>query len=345
MLLLSRWQRGCPIVGLLLNPIIASAAMSFSSGSVVSNALRPGRSPHDALAALHTAFMTQSVNWVLDADVRSFFDSVDHEWMLRMVAHRIADRRILRLIRRWLRAGVMEGQRWSETVQGTSQGSGIRPLLANIFMHYALDLWVHQWRKRNARGRVIIVRYCDDFVMGFQYEHHAQQMLVHLKERLAKFKLALHERKTRHIEFGKLVSELRKKHGAARCETFKFLDFTHYCTWSRDGRFVVKRRTDPKRFTRKLKELRVEARRRMHTPIVLQHRWLCSVLRGHFAYFGMPSNFDRINAFYRETCRLWYRALNRRNQRRFSWERYVGLLERLPLPTPYITHPRPVTAC
>jgi RNA-directed DNA polymerase len=306
---------------------------------------RPGRSPHDALAALHTAFMTQYVNWVLDADVRSFFDSVDHEWILRMVGHRIADRRILRLIRGWLRAGVMEGQRWSETVQGTPQGSGISPLLANIFMHYALDLWVHQWRRRNARGRVIIVRYCDDFVMGFQYEADARLMLVHLKERLAKFKLALHEKKTRLIEFGKLVSELRLKRGAERCETFKFLGFTHYCAWSWDGRFVVKRRTDHKRLTRKLKELRVEARRRMHTPIVLQHRWLCSVLRGHFAYFGLPSNFDRINAFYQETRRLWYRALNRRSQRRLSWERYVRLLKRLPLPTPHITHPRPVVAC
>jgi group II intron reverse transcriptase/maturase len=307
----------------------------------LSYGFRPGRSPHQALEALHTALMTQGVNWVLDADVRSFFDSVDHEWMLRMVAHRIADRRILRLIRGWLRAGVMEGHRWSETVQG----SGISPLLANIFMHYVLDLWVHQWRKRNARGRVIIVRYCDDFVMGFQYEADARGMLVQLKERLAKFKLVLHEQKTRLIEFGKLVSELRRKRGAARCETFKFLGFMHYCAWSWDGRFVVKRRTDPKRLTRKLKELRVEARRRMHTPIVLQHRWLCSVLRGHFAYFALPSNFDRINAFYQETRRLWFRALNRRSQRRLSWERYVRLLERLPLPTPHITHPRPVVAC
>ena len=323
----------------VLSAIYEADFLGFSYG------FRPGRSPHDALAALHTAFMTQYVNWVLDADVRSFFDSVDHEWMLRMVAHRIADRRLLRLIRGWLRGGVMEGQRWSETVQGTPQGSGISPLLANIFMHYALDLWVHQWPKRNARGRVIIVRYCDDFVMGFQYEADARQMLVQLKERRAKFKLALHEQKTRLLEFGKLVSELRRKRGAERCETFKFLGFTHYCAWSRDRRFVVMRRTDHKRLTRKLKELRVEAQRRMHTPIVTQHQWLCSVLRGHFAYFGLPSNFDRINAFYRETCRLWYRALNRRSQRRFSWECFRRLLERLPLPTPLITHPRPVAAC
>src|SRR5215471_13775388 len=163
-------------------------------------------------------------------------------------------------------------------------------------------------------------------------EADARQMLVQLKERLAKFKLALHEQKTRLIEFGKLVSELRRKRGAERCETFTFLGFTHYCAWSRDGRFVVMRRTDHKRLTRKLKELRVEAWRRMHTPVVLQHQWLCSVLRGHFGYFGLPSNFDRINAFYRETCRLWYRALNRRSQRRFPWASFVRLLERLPLP-------------
>ena len=323
----------------VLSAIYEVDFLGFSYG------FRPGRSPHQALAALHTACMTQYVNWVLDADVRNFFGSVDHEWMLRMVAHRIADRRILRLICGWLRAGVMEGQQWSETEQGTPQGSGISPILANIFMHYALDLWVHQWRKRNAQGRVIIVRYCDDFVMGFQYEAEARRMMADLKERLAKFKLALHEKKTRLIEFGKLVSELRRKRGAGRCETFTFLGFTHYCAWSRDGRFVVKRRTDHQRLTRKLKELRVEARRRMHTPIVLQYQWLCSVLRGHFVYFGLPSNLDRIHAFYRETCRLWYRALNRRSQRRFSWEQFVRLLKRFPLPTPSITHPRPVVAC
>jgi group II intron reverse transcriptase/maturase len=323
----------------VLSAIYEVDFLGFSYG------FRPGRSPHQALAALHSAFMTQYVNWVLDADVRSFFDSVDHEWMLRMVAHRIADQRILRLIRGWLGAGVMEGQRWSETVQGTPQGSGISPLLANIFMHYALDLWVHQWRKRYARGIVIIVRYCDDFVMGFQYEADARRMLVDLKERLAKFKLALHEKKTRLIEFGKLVSELRRKRGARRCETFKFLGFTHYCAWSRDGRFVVKRRTDHQRLTRKLKELRLEARRRMHTPIVLQYQWLCSVLRGHFAYFGLPSNLSRIHAFHQETQRLWYRALNRRSQHQLTWVRYARLLERFPLPIPRITHPRPVVTC
>jgi hypothetical protein len=206
-----------------------------------------------------------------------------------MVAHRVADRRILWLIRGWLRAGVMEGKQWSETVEGTPQGSGISPLLANIFLHYALDLWVHQWRKRYARGRVIIVRYCDDFVMGFQHEADAQRMLAELKERLAKFKLALHDKKTRLIEFGKLASLRREQRDAGRCETFNFLGFTHYCARSLDGRFVVKRRTDCKRLVRKLKELRHEAWWRMHAPVGVQREWLASVLRGHYRATGTDS--------------------------------------------------------
>jgi len=323
----------------VLSAIYEVDFLGFSYG------FRPKRSPHLALQALHTTFMTQYVNWVLDADIRSFFDSVDHEWMLKIVAHRVADRRILRLIRGWLRAGVMEGKRWSETVEGTPQGSGISPLLANIFMHYALDLWVHQWRKRHAHGRIIIVRYCDDFVMGFQYEADARRMVAELKERLAKFKLMLHEKKTRLIEFGKLASLRREQRGERRCETFNFLGFTHYCARSLDGRFVVKRRTDRKRLVRKLKELRDEAWWRMHAPVGVQREWLASVLRGHYAYYGLPSNWRRLDTFYDEVRRLWYRVLNRRSQRRLSWSRFYDLLERFPLPRARITHPRPVAAC
>jgi len=323
----------------VLSTIYEVDFLGFSYG------FRPKRSPHQALQALHTAFMTQSVNWVLDADIRSFFDSVDHEWMLRMVAHRVADRRILRLISGWLRAGVMEGKQWSETVEGTPQGSGISPLLANIFMHYALDLWVHQWRRRYARGRVIIVRYCDDFVMGFQYEADVRRMLAELKERLAKFKRALHDKKTRLIEFGNLASKLRERRGAGRCETFNFLGFTHYCARSLDGRFVVKRRTDRRRLVRKLKELRAEAWRRMHAPVGVQRDWLASVLRGHYVYYGLPSNWHRLDTFYDEVRRLWYHVLNRRSQRRLSWARFYDLLERFPLPRARITHSRPVAAC
>jgi len=317
-----------------LNAIYEADFLGLSYG------FRPRRGPHDALSALHKALMTRCVNWVLDADVRKYFDSVDHEWLLRMLAHRIADRRILRLIRGWLRAGILEGGKWSETVEGTPQGAGISPLLANIFLHYVLDLWVHQWRRRRPRGRVILVRYADDFVLGFQYEDDARMMLGDLKGRLSKFGLTLHEGKTRLIEFGRLPALDRARRGLRRPETFAFLGFTHFCAWTRDGRFVVKRKTQSKRLARKLKALRLEARRRMHTPVVAQHRWLCRVLRGHYQYYGLTSNFRALNSFYQEVRRLWYRSLRRRNRTgRLSWKRFIALLERLPLATPRITRP------
>ncbi|MGH7735018.1 MAG: group II intron reverse transcriptase/maturase, partial [Gemmatimonadales bacterium] len=234
---------------------------------------RPVRNPHQALSALHTAIMSRNVTWVLDADIRSFFDSVDHEWLLRMLAHRVADPRVLRLVRMWLDAGILESDEWHETDKGTPQGAGISPLLANIFLHYALDLWVHQWRRRNARGRVSIVRYADDFVMGFEKAGEARRMLADLKERLAKFGLSLHEDKTRLIEFGRLPAMARRQRGERRTETFAFLGFTHYCGWTRDGRFIVKHKTQSKRLSRKLTALRQEAWRLMHTPLVEQHRW------------------------------------------------------------------------
>jgi len=230
----------------LLSAIYEVDFLGFSYG------FRPQRNPHQALAAVHTAIMSQRVNWVLDADIRSFFDSVDHQWLLRMVAHRIADPRILRLIRQWLEAGILESDEWHEVDRGTPQGAGISPLLANIFLHYALDLWVHQWWRRQARGRVTIVRYADDFIMGFESAADARRMLVDLKERLAKFGLLLHEDKTRLIEFGRLPALARQRRGERRPETFAFLGFTHYCGWTRDGRFIVKRKTQSKRLTRKL---------------------------------------------------------------------------------------------
>lgn len=305
---------------------------------------RPGRSPHQALRALHTALMTQYVNWVLDADIRRFFDSVNHEWLLRMLAHRVADPRVLGLIRGWLQAGVLEGNVWSETVEGTPQGAGISPLLANVFLHYVLDLWVHQWRQRHTHGRVVIVRYADDFVMGFQYETDAQKMRVALRERLAAFGLVLHEEKTRLLEFGRLSTEQRQARGDRRPETFAFLGFTHYCARSRDGRFVVKRRTDRKRLTRKLHTVRTAQRRRMHTPLPEQHRWLCGVLRGHYRYYGLPSNFEALDGFYREVCRGWFRALRRRSQRRLTWDRFTQWLDRFPLPRASISHTREALA-
>jgi RNA-directed DNA polymerase len=288
--------------------------------------------------------MSQKVNWVLDADIRSFFDSVDHEWLLRMVAHRVADRRLLRLIGKWLRAGVLEKGEWRETEQGTPQGASISPLLANIFLHYVLDLWVHQWRQRHARGRVIIVRYCDDFVMGFQYEADARRMLVDLRDRLGKFHLTLNGEKTRLIEFGRLPALRRQRMGERRPETFAFLGFTHYCGWTHDGRFVLKRKTQGQRITRKLRQLRAQVQRRMHTPLAAQQRWLSHVLRGHYAYYGLPCNWRSLQGFYWQVLRIWFCSLRRRSQRRpLSKARFGELLTRFPLPTPRITHPVPVS--
>lgn len=298
---------------------------------------RPGRSAHQAIDALHEAVMRQRVDWVLDADIRSFFDSVDHELLLRAVAVRIADPRVLRLIEQWLGAGVMESGQWHETTVGTPQGSSISPLLANIFLHYVLDTWVVRWAREVGRGQVAIVRYADDFVIGFQRESDARQMREALAERLAKCGLRLHEDKTRLLEFGRYAAERRARRGERRPETFDFLGFTHYCGVSRDGRFVVKCKTQSKRMTRKLKALRQEAQFRRHTPVAAQHRWLCSVLQGHFAYFGVVHNYRSLSNFRFQVERLWYRALERRSQKGLTWKRFRELLTHFPLPKPHIT--------
>jgi len=319
----------------VLSAIYEVDFLGFSYG------FRPGRNPHQALSSLHTAIMSQRVNWVLDADIRSFFDSVDHEWLLRMLAHRIADPRVLRLVRMWLEAGILESGEWHETDKGAPQGAGISPLLANVFLHYTLDLWVHQWRGRQARGRVTIVRYADDFVMGFEHVADARRMLADLKERLAKFGLALHEDKTRLIEFGRLPALARRQRGERRPGTFAFLGFTHYCGWTRDGRFIVKRKTQSQRLTRKLKALRQEASRHMHATLAEQHRWYSSILRGHYGYYGASHNFPALSAFHGEVRRIWLRCLRRRSQkaRCLNWDRFSAMLERFPLPDPKITHP------
>jgi len=318
----------------VLSAIYEADFLGFSYG------FRPGRSAHGALDALQTAIMTQKVNWVLDADIRSFFDSVDHEWLLRMVSHRIADRRVLRLIRQWLRSGILESGELKEMKAGTPQGAGISPLLANIFLHYVLDLWLQKWRRTEAKGQVIMVRYCDDFVIGFQYEEDGCRLLSCLKERLAKFGLVLHEDKTRLIEFGRFAKCDRARRGKGRPETFDFLGFTHYCGESRRGRYVVKRKTQRKRMIRKLKELRIEARKRMHEPVGQQQNWLNLVLRGHYAYYGVTGNSRALQSFAYEVSKIWHRALRRRSQKSgFTWQRHNELLKLFPLLTPRITHP------
>jgi group II intron reverse transcriptase/maturase len=293
----------------VLSAIYEVDFLGFSYG------FRPGRSPHQALGALNAGLIKRKVDWVLDADVRKFFDSVDHEWLLRMVAHRIADPRILRLIKQWLRAGVLESGRWFKTLEGTPQGAGISPILANIFLHYSLDLWVHQWRQRHDRGESIIVRYCDDFVMGFERQADAEAMLGGLKRRLAKFGLGLNESKTRLLEFGRFAAERRQKRGMRRPETFSFLGFTHYCAMNKNGRFFVMRKTQGPRMRRKLKQLRIEARRRMHWSVKQQQLWLSAVLRGHYAYYGLLGNSRALSDFAYEVRRLWFRALRRRSQK------------------------------
>jgi group II intron reverse transcriptase/maturase len=301
----------------------------------LSYGFRPKRSPHQALKALERALITRKINWVLDADIRSFFDSVDHEWLLRMVAHRIADPRILRLIKQWLRAGVLESGEWSETLEGTPQGAGISPLLANIFLHYVFDLWITRWRRSQARGDAIAIRYADDTLLGFEREQDAKKMLSDLRDRLAQFGLRLNEKKTRLIEFGRFAAERRAKRGERRPETFDFLGFTHYCGQTKDGRFIIKRKTQRKRMTRKLKELRIEARRRMHWLIGEQQRWLSAVLRGHYAYYGVPTNFRSISIFAYEVRKLWFRVLRRRSQKsHMTWSRFNDLLRVFPLPPP-----------
>jgi RNA-directed DNA polymerase len=302
---------------------------------------RPGRSPHDGLEALFDGLMGQPVNYVLDADIRSFFGSVDHELMLRALAVRIADTRVLRLIRQWLRVGILEGEECAASDVGTPQGAPISPLLANVYLHYALDVWAHRWKVARARGPMIYVRYADDFVMGFKHERDGQEMVSALAGRMGQCGLALHEQKTRLIEFGRFAAERRARRGHGRPETFDFLGLTHYCGLSRSGRFTVKRKTQGSRLRRKLKQLRAEAKRRMHEPVAEQHKWLCQVLRGHYAYFGVPCNFPSLETFWWEVKRLWHRALRRRDRKgSLTWERFVQLLGHFPLPRPRVTHPR-----
>lgn len=319
----------------ILEPIYESVFLGFSYG------FRPGRSPHMALDALDVA-LRRKVNWVLDADIRSFYDTIDHGWMKRFVEHRIGDKRLVRLLMKWLHAGVMEGGELHEVREGTPQGGIISPLMANIYLHYVLDLWVCQWRKREAHGQVYIVRYADDLVMGFQHEQDARAMREAMAKRLATFGLELHPDKTRLLRFGRFAYQHCGKDGRERPETFDFLGFTHISAKAPDGSFRLVRRTSRKKREAKLGALRQEMRRRRHEPVPRQHSWLVAVLRGHANYYGVPGNSSALSSFRHQVRFEWHRQLQRRSQRaRWTTEKRERFEKRFPLPILRICHPKP----
>jgi group II intron reverse transcriptase/maturase len=319
----------------VLNCIYEEEFLGFSYG------FRPKRGQHDALDALVVGISTRRVNFIFDADLAAFFDSVSKDWLVRFVEHRIGDKRIIRLIRKWLKAGVLEDGVVTVSEMGTGQGSVISPLLANIYMHYVFDLWAHRWRQREAQGDVVLVRYADDFVVGFEYEADARRFWDALRARLEEFALSLHPDKTRLIEFGRHAADRRARAGLGKPETFKFLGFLFICGKSRRGKFLVHRKSRRDRMRAKLQEVKKELRKRMHRPIPEQGRWLAQVVRGYFAYHAVPTNGMRISAFRHFVERLWLRTLRRRSQKdRFSWERIKRLANDF-LPQPRTLHPWP----
>ncbi|WP_343577640.1 group II intron reverse transcriptase/maturase [Mycobacterium sp.] len=319
----------------VLNAIYEVDFLGFSYG------FRPGRKQHDALDALATGIKRKKVNWVLDLDIRDFFSKLDQAWLIKFLEHRIADKRILRLVRKWLAAGVIEEGIWTETPEGTPQGGSASPLLANVYLHYVLDRWARQWRHREAHGDMIIVRFADDCVAGFEHESDAKQFLEDLRERFAKFGLELHPDKTRLIEFGRHAARARKARGLGKPETFDFLGMTHICAKSKAGYFWVKRITIAKRMRAKLAEVKDQLKRRMHLSIPVQGRWLASVVRGHLAYYAVPGNSQAVQAFRAQVIRHWLKALRRRSQRhRLTWQRMAGIAKRW-LPPARIMHPFP----
>ncbi len=323
-------------VGTVLNQIWEEDFLGFSYG------FRPGRSQQDALDALWVGIVRKKVNWIVDLDIRSFFDRLQHDWLVQFVEHRIGDKRVVRLIQKWLKAGVMEQGQWTETEEGSPQGAVISPILANLYLHYVLDVWVEAWRKKVAHGDVIMVRYADDAVLGFEHRHEAERFLEQLRERLQKFGLELHPDKTRLIEFGRFAAERRKKRGEGKPETFNFLGFTHICgTNHQTGNFAVHRRTIAKRMAAKLKDIKAKLRVRMHVRVGGTVSWLQQVVRGYFQYHAVPGNLPRMVEFRREVARIWYRTLRRRSQRsRLTWEGFCERLASL-LPTVQVLHPYP----
>jgi group II intron reverse transcriptase/maturase len=324
-------------VGKVLNRIYEEDFVGFSYG------FRPGRGAQDALDALSVGMVRKKVNWVLDADIRGFFDNIDHGHLAELIERRVADPRVLRLIQKWLKAGVSEEGEWSETKVGTPQGAVISPLLANIYLHYVLDQWVNQWRKQFAKGDVIMVRYADDFVLGFQYQGEAERFREQLQERLRAYGLELHPTKTRLIQFGRFAAGDRRRDGRGKPETFNFLGFTHICSTNhKTGRFTVKRQTMGPRMAGKLKEVRAKLRLRMHQSIAEVGNWLSRVVQGYYNYHAIPGNFSRLRSFRHDVARHWWQAIRRRSQRTLRRKVFDGLVAQY-LPRPAILHPYPMT--
>jgi group II intron reverse transcriptase/maturase len=321
----------------VLNTIYETDFVGFSYG------FRPGRNQHQALDALYAGLLTRKVNWVLDLDIRGFFDAIDHGWLVKFIEHRIADRRVVRLIQKWLNAGVLEDGKRTLVQEGTPQGGSASPLLANIYLHYTFDLWVQAWRKKRAHGDVIVVRFADDIVLGFQSEMDARQFREELEERFRKFELELHPDKTRLIEFGPFAADNRRRRGEGKPETFDYLGFTHICAKKRsNGRFTVLRQTIRKRLQAKLNEVNAELQRRMHDPIPEQGRWLSSVVGGHIRYYGVPMNTPALGCFRFQVGWLWRRALSHRSQNgHVLWTRMLRLIKRW-LPPARVCHPYPL---
>lgn len=321
----------------VMNAIYEADFLGFSYG------FRPGRSQHNALDALYTGLLTKKVNWVLDLDIRGFFDAISHEWMVKFVEHRIADRRVVRLIQKWLNAGVLEEGKRIRVEEGTPQGGSASPLLANIYLHYVFDLWAQKWRRKQAHGDMIVVRFADDIVVGFQNKADAEQFQAELSERMRKFNLELHPEKTRLLEFGPFAIDDRLRRGEGKPETFDFLGFTHICIKKRsNGRYTVLRQTIRKRLQAKLNAVKAELRQRMHIPIPEQGKWLAAVVRGHTRYYGVPMNQPALTLFRHRVAWLWHRTLSRRSQTgRVPWDRMRRLSARW-LPMPVVCHPYPL---
>jgi len=319
----------------VLNAIYEEDFLGFSYG------FRPGRGTHDALDALIVGISSTKVNWIFDADIRSFFDAVSWEWLVRFLEHRIRDSRMIRLIQKWLKAGVLEEGVVTVSDRGTGQGSVISPLLANVYLHYTFDLWAERWRRREATGDMIIVRYADDIVVGFEQETDARRFWDAMRDRLQEFSLSLHPKKTRLIEFGRHAANNRKQRGLGKPETFNFLGMSFICGKSRGGKFLLKRRTRRDRMQAKIKEVAGELRRRMHQSIPEQGKWLKQVITGFFNYHAVPTNWAALGAFRAEITERWRRTLSRRSQKGgLTWARMAKLADDW-LPKPRILHPWP----